>query len=44
MRDADRVTQLVRRLEASGMTKDIGFHVEYDRTRTQNHSIRRKAG
>jgi hypothetical protein len=29
------------RLEASGMTKDIGFHVEYHRTHTGTHSIRR---
>lgn len=29
------------RLEASGMTKDIGFHVEYHRTHTQDRSIRR---
>jgi hypothetical protein len=29
------------RLEASGMTKDIGFHVEYHRTHTENRSIRR---
>jgi hypothetical protein len=28
------------RLEASGMTKDIAFHVEYHRTRTQDRSIR----
>jgi hypothetical protein len=29
------------RLEASGMTKDIAFHVEYHRTHTANRSIRR---
>jgi hypothetical protein len=28
------------RLEASGMTKDIGFHVEYHRTHTESRSIR----
>jgi hypothetical protein len=29
------------RLEASGMTKDIGFYVEYHRTHTEERSIRR---
>ena len=32
------------RLEASGMTKDIGFHVEYHRTHTAERSIRRTLG